>query len=120
MPPTIKQVIPTLAPKVDSDGNEIAGVKSVLHPLPLGTYTAWNPIASGPLKGREASLSAGYIPFAKTKAERVASGDPRPSIEERYPSLWVYYYSAVQIAEPDGPAALAAPRGCPDARSTGC
>ena len=26
------------------------------------------------------------IPFAKTKAERMASGDPRPSLEERYPS----------------------------------
>jgi hypothetical protein len=26
----------------------------------------------------------GFVPFAKTKAERVASGDPRPSLEERY------------------------------------
>jgi hypothetical protein len=30
------------------------------------------------------------IPFAKTKAEREASGDPRPSIEERYPSFSAY------------------------------
>ena len=93
--PPIKQVIPTLAPKVDADGNEIAGVKSLLMRLPLGTYTAWNPIASGPLMGREASLSAGYIPFAKTKAARVASGDPRLSIEERYGNLWTYYYFAI-------------------------
>ena len=26
----------------------------------------------------------GFIPFAKTKAERTASGDPRLSLEERY------------------------------------
>jgi hypothetical protein len=93
--PAIKQVIPTLAPAVDADGNEIAGLKSLLHRLPLGTYTGWNPIGSGPLKGREASLAAGYIPFAKTIAERLASGDPRPSIEERYPNLIGYYFQAL-------------------------
>ena len=98
VPPTIKQVIPTLAPKMDADGNEIAGVRSLLIQLPLGTYTGWNPIASGPLKGREASLSAGYIPFAATKAARIAANDPRPSIEERYSGLWDYYYRANAIA----------------------
>jgi len=99
VPPPIKQVIPTLAPKVDVDGNEFAGVRSLLIRLPLGTYTAWNPIASGPLKGREASLSAGYVPFAKTRAERVASGDPRLSIEERYGSVWLYYFVAINEAQ---------------------
>ncbi|HKD24982.1 MAG TPA: alpha/beta hydrolase domain-containing protein [Xanthobacteraceae bacterium] len=84
--PPIKQVIPTPAAKVDEDGNEIAGVKSVLLQAPLGTYTSWNPIASGPLKGNEGSLAAGYIPFAMTKTERLASGDPRRSVEERYGS----------------------------------
>jgi len=98
VPPPVKQVIPTLAPKVDADGNEIAGIKSLLMRLPLGTYTAWNPIASGPLKGREASLAAGYVPFAKTKAERIASGDSRLSIEERYTSLWLYYFYAINQA----------------------
>lgn len=98
VPPVVKQTIPTLAPKVDADGNEIAGVRSLLLRLPLGTYTAWNPITSGPLKGREASLAAGYVPFAKTKAERTASGDPRLSIEERYSSLWLYYFYAINQA----------------------
>jgi Alpha/beta hydrolase domain len=84
--PPIKQIIPTLAGKVDEDGNEVAGVKSVLLQAPLGTYTSWNPVASGPLMGNEASLAAGYIPFAMSKAERMASGDPRRSVEERYGS----------------------------------
>jgi hypothetical protein len=84
--PPIKQIIPTPAAKVDEDGNEIAGVKSVLLQAPLGTYTSWNPVAAGPLKGNEMRLSAGYIPFAMTKAERIANKDPRRSIEERYGS----------------------------------
>jgi len=84
--PSIKQIIPTPAAKVDEDGNEIAGVRSVLLQAPLGTYTSWNPVASGPLKGNEGNLAAGYIPFAMTKAARMASGDPRRSVEERYGS----------------------------------
>jgi hypothetical protein len=98
VPPAIKHVIPTLVPKVDADGNELGGVPSLLQRVPLGTYTSWNPIPTGPLKGREKSLAAGYIPFAKTKAERVASGDSRLSIEERYPTAAVYYATAVKQA----------------------
>ena len=42
--------------------------------------------AAGPLKGQSCGLSGGFIPFARTKAERLAKGDPRPSLEERYRS----------------------------------
>jgi hypothetical protein len=83
-PPVVRQTLPTLVPRVDADGNELAGVRSVLLEAPLGTYTGWNPLARGFFKGRIQSLGGGYIPFAKTKAERLASGDPRPSLEERY------------------------------------
>jgi len=85
--PTIKQVLPQLVVKVDADGNEVAGVKSPLQMAPLGTYTGWNVMSSGVFKGQMclfASPVGGFIPFAKTKAERLASGDPRPSLEERY------------------------------------
>jgi hypothetical protein len=98
VPPTIKHVIPTLVPKVDVDGNETGGVPSLLQRVPLGTYTGWNPIQDGPLKGRERSLAAGYVPFAKTRADRLASGDSRLSIEERYPNANAYYASAVKQA----------------------
>jgi hypothetical protein len=83
-PPNVRQVLPQVVPKVDADGNEIAGVRSVLLEVPLGTYTGWNPIARGFFKGQIQALGGGYIPFAKTKAERLASGDPRLSLEERY------------------------------------
>jgi hypothetical protein len=94
VPPPIRRAIPTLVPRVDRDGNEVAGVPSLLMRVPLGTYTGWNPIASGPLKGRERSLAGGYVPFAKTKTARLAVGDPRLSIEERYPSLGHYAAAA--------------------------
>jgi hypothetical protein len=98
VPPAIRRVIPTLVPKVDADGNEVAGVRSLLMRVPLGTYTGWNPIPSGVLKGRERALAGGYIPFARTKAERLARHDPRLSIEERYPNLWTYYLAAASRA----------------------
>jgi hypothetical protein len=85
--PAIKQVLPQLVPKVDPDGNEVAGVKSPLQMAPLGTYTGWNVVSSGPFKGQmclSASPVGGFIPFAKTKADRLQSGDPRLSLEERY------------------------------------
>jgi hypothetical protein len=96
--PPIKQIIPTPAAKVDEDGNEIAGVRSVLLQAPLGTYTSWNPVAGGPLKGNEGNLAAGYIPFAMTKAERMANGDPRRSVEERYGSQEGYNCLVTRIA----------------------
>jgi hypothetical protein len=83
-PPTVKQLLPTLVPKVDADGSDVGGVPSVLRQAPLGSYLGWNPTVRGFDKGKQCTLSGGYIPFARTKAERVASGDPRLSLEERY------------------------------------
>lgn len=83
-PPAIRQMIPLLAPKTDADGNETGGVPSPLHQAPLGTYLGWNVAASGYRKGRGCGFSGGFIPFAQTKDERLRSGDPRLSLEERY------------------------------------
>ena len=43
-------------------------------------------------------LNGSYIPFARTRAERTASGDPRPSLEERYPSGRNYLDQVTQSA----------------------
>jgi hypothetical protein len=83
-PPPIRQILPTVVPKVDADGNEIVGVASVQHQVPLGTYTGWNTVANGFYKGHIRTNTGAFIPFARTKAERLASGDPRLSLEERY------------------------------------
>jgi hypothetical protein len=83
-PPSIRQVLPTLVPKTDADGNDLGGVPSVLLQVPLGTYVGWNVTAGGFNRGKICGLNGGYIPFAKTMAERFAANDPRPSLEERY------------------------------------
>lgn len=86
VPPKIRRVIPILMPKVDADGNEISGARSVLHQAPLGTYTGWNATAKGFFKGQACNggLAGGYVPFATTAADRATNRDPRPSLEERY------------------------------------
>ncbi|MBO0861899.1 MAG: hypothetical protein J2P21_26100 [Chloracidobacterium sp.] len=83
-PPVIKRVLPMLVPKVDADGNETSGIPSPLHQAPLGSYLGWNVTRAGFNKGRGCGYTGGFIPFAKTKAERLATGDPRQSLEERY------------------------------------
>jgi len=84
IPPRIRRVLPSRVPQIDRDGNELAGVKSPLVANPLGTYTGWNRTASGFAAGQPCGFAGGFIPFAETRAERVASGDPRLSLEERY------------------------------------
>jgi hypothetical protein len=84
VPPRVRRVLPTYVPRVNRDGNETAGVASVLYQAPLGTYLGWNVIRSGFLTGQGCGFAGGYVPFARTKAERLAKKDPRLSLEERY------------------------------------
>ncbi len=86
-PPPIKQVIKMLVPRVNADGNEVGGVPVVLADAPLGTYLGWNVTAGGARpfhQGQICNYVGGMIPFARTQADRLASGDPRLSLEERY------------------------------------
>jgi hypothetical protein len=73
-----------LVPQVDADGNDLAGVRSTAIAAPLATFTGWNLGRPGRWPDRLCSLQGSYAPFARTKAEREAAGDPRPSLEERY------------------------------------
>jgi hypothetical protein len=68
-----------------------------LRQAPLGSYLGWNVTAGGFDKGMQCTLNGGYIPFAKTKAERLAAGDPRPALEERY-GTHAGYVAAVRAA----------------------
>lgn len=83
-PPRLRRILPSLVPRVDRDGNETAGVPSVQLLVPIGTYTGWNELRRGYGAGGGCGFIGGFIPFAKTEAERRARGDPRPSLEARY------------------------------------
>jgi hypothetical protein len=73
---------------VDTDGNEIAGIRLPPIAVPLGTHTGWNVYREQP--GELADRDGSFIAFARTRRERDAACDPRPSLEERYGSREAY------------------------------
>lgn len=91
VPPKIGRPYRVLIPAVDSDGNELSGIRLPDVTVPLGTYTGWN------LRAAEygaadvlAGLHGSYLAFARTAEERRKSQDPRPAVAERYPTRAVY------------------------------
>ena len=83
-PPLVGTRYPLLVPKPDADGLDVAGIHTTQVAVPLGTTTGWNVRATGHREPSLCGLTGSFTPFAKTKAERTATGDPRPSLEERY------------------------------------
>ncbi len=73
-----------LVPKVDRDGNDIAGIRLPGIAAPVGTYTGWNLQPAGLAEDELSGLLGSFIPFSRNRAERKKNGDPRLSIEERY------------------------------------
>jgi hypothetical protein len=86
-------------PLVDADGNDLGGLRSPEIMTPVGTHTGWNLRREGFAEGDLASLMGSFVPFARTKAEREASGDPRASIKERYASHAAYVGAITQAAQ---------------------
>jgi len=87
LPPKVGAPFVTYVSALDADGNEIAGIRPLELLAPLGTYTGWNP--RHPEQGAPGdimSMMGSTLPFARTRREREAMGDPRPSLEERYGS----------------------------------
>jgi hypothetical protein len=78
-------VLPFLVPQVDADGNDIGGIRTPEQAVPLGTYMDWafRSEAWG-APDTLIAMAGSFLPFAKTRAEREKTSDPRLSIEERY------------------------------------
>jgi hypothetical protein len=91
-------IYPSFIPKTDSDGNDIAGVRLVDVTVPLATYTGWA-LRAGPQANDGCESAGQFIRFATTTAVRVAAGDPRPSVEERYESLDQYTNKVVHALQ---------------------
>jgi hypothetical protein len=90
-PPKVGASYRTFVSSIDADGNEVAGVRGPELAAPLATYCGWNP--RHPDQGGDydvMSMMGSTLVFARTRAERERRGDPRPSIEERYPSKAAY------------------------------
>jgi hypothetical protein len=100
LPPKVGKPYANLVSAVDEGGNELAGIRLPDISVPLATYTGWNvrhPDIGGP--GQTLSLLGSTIPFPATRAERQASGDPRPAITERYASKEDYLRRVKHAAE---------------------
>jgi Alpha/beta hydrolase domain len=90
-PPGVGSPYVTLVPKPDADGIDLGALRLPEIAVPLATYTGWN--LRDPQTGfgdRLVDFFGSFVPFAPTKAARIAAGDPRLSIAERYPSRAAY------------------------------
>ena len=82
---------PCVVSAVDPDGNETGGVRMPDVTVPVATHAGFNvrhPEAGG--AGQILEYVGLTLPFATDAAARAASGDPRPSIAERYDSRDAY------------------------------
>ena len=101
VPPRLGKPFATLVPRPDADGLDQGGIALPEVLLPLGTRTGFNTRneAAG-FSGATGRWDGSFLPFARTEAERRASGDPRPSLEARYVSR-AAYEEKVQAAAAD-------------------
>lgn len=100
-PPKIEGRYTVMIPQVDRDGNETSGVRLPDQVVPLATYTGWD-LRDPNIGAPDAmfDMVGSMIPFARTRAEREKTGDPRPSIEERYASREEYLRKVEAAAQP--------------------
>jgi alpha/beta hydrolase family protein len=99
MPPAVRGTYPVLLPRVDADGNAAVGLRLPVLAAPRATYLGWNPRAEGFAPGAPCTNQGAVVPFAATRAERLAANDPRASVEERYPTPGDYAEEVRAAAE---------------------
>jgi hypothetical protein len=89
---------PVFVPRTDPDGNDIAGIRLPEIAVPLATYTGWGLRATAFAGDDLCDMAGQKIAFLPTKVDRLALGDPRPSIEERYPNHEKYVAEVTRAA----------------------
>ena len=100
LPPTYGEQYPLFVPRLDEDGNAVAGV--VVPEVTAPVATMGKAIRrDGFGEGDLCSAYGSWIAFPRTTAQRTVQGDSRLSLEERYPGgLTDYaarYASAVDL-----------------------
>lgn len=96
---TSRPVYPCFVSKVDRDGNELAGIRLPPVAVPIATTTGWALRRSGYGENDGCESAGQYIPLRPTKAERLAAGDTRLSLEERYQTHKNYVKAVRQSAQ---------------------
>jgi Alpha/beta hydrolase domain len=96
--PALGEPYPCAVSALDVDGNETAGVRMPDVSVPVATHLGFNPrhVDSGGA-GQIIDYFGSSVPFPRTAAERERLGDPRASLEERYPDI-AAYEAAVRAA----------------------
>jgi hypothetical protein len=85
LPPNVDIPYKVYVPKTDADGNDIAGIRTPDVAVPVATYTGWALRAeTHPEQADGCDASGQRLPFAATKTARLAVGDSRFSLQERY------------------------------------
>jgi hypothetical protein len=85
LPVMLSDTYRVMVPAVDADGNETSGIRLPDIVVPTATSMGWAVRnAQAGAGGELCYLDGSSVPFARTKAEREARHDPRPSLEERY------------------------------------
>ena len=97
-PPKEGAAYPVFVVAKDADGNNAVGLRHPFVEVPTATYTGWANRPEGFGKDDLSGLNGSYLPFAKTRAERMASGDARPSLEERYKDHAAYIDAVTKSA----------------------
>ena len=99
-PPSLdgRETYPTYVSSVDNDGNEVAGIRLPPVAAPLATTTGWALRREGFGLNDGCEGSGQHISFATTRAERLASNDPRLSLEERYGTHDEYVQAVAEVA----------------------
>ena len=82
LPPLVGMPYRLLVPKPTEDGSSVGGIDTIYTRVPTGTNVGWN------IRAARApdlcGLSGSFVPLATTKEQRLAAGDSRKSLEERY------------------------------------
>lgn len=99
-PPEIRGSYGVRVPAYGPDGNERGTLLLPAVKVPVATYASWNlRHESIGAAGELLSLQGSYIPFPRTKEDRIASADPRPALLERYRDFADYQQQYLAAAE---------------------
>jgi Alpha/beta hydrolase domain len=99
MPPQPGKTYGVPRPQADGIGHALDALRLPAVEVPVATYLGWNERKEGFAPGELCSLTGSMLPLAETSAEREASGDMRPSLEELYASPDDYLAKVQAAAE---------------------